>query len=70
MRMAGIIMLIFGIIALVLTVIGSLGILRTGDNVPFLANDWFVIMAIFWGGAGLALLLTFGKSEEEEGQRR
>lgn len=69
MRMAGIVMLIMGIISLVFTIIGAIGNLWTGDNVPFLENSWFVIMTIFWSGAGLALLLTFGKTEER-GQRR
>ena len=61
MRIAGIVMLVMGLISLVFVVIGALDINATGDNVPFLANSWFVIMAIFWGGAGLSLLLTFGK---------
>lgn len=60
MRTAGIVMLVLGLIALVFAVIGAFGDRATGDNLPFLANDWFVIMAIFWGGAGLSLLLTFG----------
>ena len=63
MRTAGIVMLMMGLISLVLTVIGALGVNPTGDNVPFLSNSWFIIMTIFWGGAGLSLLLTFGKEE-------
>lgn len=70
MRMAGIVMLVMGLIALVFTVIGAIGDLWTGDNIPFLENSWFVIMTIFWGGAGLALLLTFGKSEDDKAQKR
>lgn len=65
MRTAGIVMLIFGLIALVFTVVGALGVNYTGDNLPFLSNSWFVIMTIFWGGAGLSILLTFGKSSEK-----
>ena len=63
MRIAGIVMLIMGLISLVFVVIGAMDINATGDNVPFLSNSWFVIMAIFWGGAGLSLILTFGKEE-------
>lgn len=65
MRMAGIVMLILGLIALVFVVVGALGDRFTGDNVPFLSNSWFVIMALFWGGAGISILLTFGKTEKE-----
>ncbi len=63
MRTAGIVMLVMGLIALVFTVIGALSINTTGDNVPFLSNSWFIIMTIFWGGAGLSVLLTFPKEE-------
>lgn len=69
MRTAGIVMLAVGLIALVFSVIGALSINTTGDNVPFLSNSWFVIMTIFWGGAGLSLLLTFGKEEKETKRR-
>jgi hypothetical protein len=65
MRMAGIVMLVLGLIALVFAVVGALGDRWTGDNLPFLSNSWFIIMAIFWGGAGISVLLTFGKSEKE-----
>lgn len=69
MRTAGIVMLVIGLISLVFTVIGALGTNTTGDNVPFLSNSWYVIMTIFWGGAGLSLLLTFGKEEKETRRR-
>lgn len=65
MRTAGIVMLIFGLISLAFTIVGAFDINTTGDNVPFLSNSWFVIMTIFWGGAGLSILLTFGKSSEK-----
>lgn len=65
MRTAGIVMTVIGLIALVFTVIGAIGPRSTGDNLPFLANSWFVIMAIFWGGAGISILLTFGKESKE-----
>lgn len=61
MRTAGIVMTIMGLIALGFTILGAMDINTTGDNVPFLSSSWFVIMAIFWGGAGLSILLTFGK---------
>lgn len=66
MRTAGIVMTVLGLIALVFVVIGALGDKSTGDNIPFLDNSWFVIMTIFWGGAGLSLLLTFGKEDSQK----
>lgn len=69
MRTAGIVMLAMGLISLVFTIFGAFDINTTGDNIPFLSNSWFVIMTIFWGGAGLSLLLTFGKDEKEAKRR-
>ena len=65
MRTAGIVMTILGLISLVFVILGLINNETRGDNLPFLENSWFVIMAIFWGGAGISLLLTFGKESEK-----
>ncbi len=66
MRTAGIVMTLLGVIALVFVVLGLLNNESKGDNLPFLSNSWFIIMTIFWGGAGLSLLLTFGKEDSQK----
>jgi FtsH-binding integral membrane protein len=66
MRTAGIVMTVLGLIALVFVILGLLSNETKGDNLPFLGNSWFIIMAIFWGGAGISLLLTFGKEDSQK----
>lgn len=74
MRTAGIVMTVMGLISLVVSIYGVFiadkGIgAGVGDQI-FFNNDWFVIMFIFWFGAGISVLLTFPKEEEERRQHR
>lgn len=68
MRLAGIVMTIMGLIALVFTVIGVFTASKgwgagVGDLI-FFQNSWFPIMFIFWFGAGVSLLLSFPANED------
>ncbi|EMR00989.1 hypothetical protein [Cesiribacter andamanensis] len=64
MRLAGIVMTIMGLIALVFSIIGIFTSSKGVDTVTFFANSWFPIMFIFWFGAGVSILLTFPAHDE------
>lgn len=66
MRLAGIVMLIMGLVALVFAVLGAIDVAAKNENLMFMESSWFPIMFIFWGGAGLSLLLTFPAGEKDE----
>lgn len=70
MRLAGFVMTIMGLIALVFTVIGMFSTHKGGDGIVFFENSWFPIMFIFWFGAGISLLLSFPANEKDERRRR
>lgn len=70
MRIAGIVMTIMGLIALVISIYG----IFTADkgfgtgigDLIFFKNSWFPIMFIFWFGAGISILLTFPKEDKHQ----
>lgn len=70
MRLAGIIMTVMGLIALVFAIIGVFaadkGLGAGVGDLIFFKNSWFVIMFIFWFGAGISLLLTFPANEKHQ----
>lgn len=64
MRLAGIVMTIMGLIALVFSIIGIFTADKGAEgDLIFFANSWFPIMFIFWFGAGVSILLTFPGNE-------
>lgn len=69
MRIAGIVMTIMGLIALVFTIIGVFTADKGLGDLIFFKNSWFPIMFLFWFGAGLSVLLTFPADEEEKKRR-
>ena len=64
MRLAGIVMAIMGLIALVFTIIGIFTSDKGVGDLIFFKNSWFPIMFIFWFGAGISVLLTFPAEEK------
>lgn len=70
MRLAGIVMTIMGLIALVFTVIGLFTSAKGLDGPLFFADSWFPIMFIFWFGAGVSLLLSYPAGEERRQHHR
>lgn len=74
MRLAGIVMTIMGLIALVFTVIGvftaNKGMGAGVGDIIFFKNSWFPIMFIFWFSAGISILLTFPANEEPRREHR
>ena len=70
MRVAGFVMLFFGLVALAFALFGLLaGDKSTGHNIPFFENSWMIIMAIFWTFSGLGVVLTFGKEDDKRVKR-
>lgn len=66
MRLAGIVMTIMGLIALVFSIIGIFTADKGVGGITFFANSWFPIMFIFWFGAGVSVLLTFPSDDKRE----
>jgi hypothetical protein len=69
MRLAGIVMLVMGLVALVFAVLGAIDVAGKNEHLMFMESSWFPIMFIFWGGAGLSILLTFPAGERDEPHR-
>lgn len=73
MRIAGIVMTIMGLIALVISIYGvftaNKGVGAGVGDLIFFKNSWFPIMFIFWFGAGISVLLTFPKEDKRRQQK-
>lgn len=63
-------MTILGLIAGVIAIIGIFTADKGVETVTFFADSWFIIMFIFWFGAGISILLTFPSDDEEKRRQR